>query len=156
MKREIKVRKTKSGSIRTIPINETLLSRLSSLKKKKGSSGYLFDNSRTGQPFKDVKKAFKSACKRAGIEGLRFHDLRHTFASRLVENGVDLITVKDLLGHSSVRTTERYTHSGRNAKKQAVESLSQERTVDGETRILAQTGHTEESLTRVISLFSVN
>jgi hypothetical protein len=49
--------------------------------------------------------------------------LRHTFASRLVENGVDLITVKDLLGHSTVKMTERYTHPNQNLKKDAVEAL---------------------------------
>jgi len=58
-KREIKVRKTKSGRIRTIPINEKLFSRLSTLKHKKGSSNYLFNNAQTGQPLKDLKKAFK-------------------------------------------------------------------------------------------------
>jgi excisionase family DNA binding protein len=155
-KKEIKVRKTKSGSIRTIPINETLYSMLSRLKKKKGSSGYLFNNPRTGEPFKDVKKAFKGACERAGIEGLRFHDLRHTFATRLVENGADLITVKDLLGHFSVRITERYTHSNKNMKRQAVESLAQARKAEEKTENLAQIGHMENNPARAISLFSVN
>ena len=155
-KREIKVRKTKSGSIRTIPINETLYSMLSRLKKKKASSGHLFNNSRTGQPFKDVKKAFKGACERAGVEGLRFHDLRHTFASRLVENGADLITVKDLLGHFSVRITERYTHSSKNTKRLAVESLAQSRRAEEKRENLAQTGHMEITPSRAISLFSIN
>ena len=49
--------------------------------------------------------------------GFTFHDLRHTFASRLVRSGVDLITIKDLLGHYSVKTTERYTHSNQKQKK---------------------------------------
>jgi len=57
--------------------------------------------------------------------GLRFHDLRHTFATRLVEKGVDLITVKNLLGHSTVKVTERYTHPNQNLKKEAVEALVQ-------------------------------
>jgi excisionase family DNA binding protein len=155
-KKEIKVRKTKSGSIRTIPINETLYSMLSRLKKKKSSPGYLFNNPRTGQPFKDVKKAFKGACERAGVEGLRFHDLRHTFASRLVENGADLITVKDLLGHFSVRITERYTHSNKNTKRQAVESLAQTRNAEEKRENLAQIGHMENNPARAIALFSVN
>ena len=68
-------------------------------------------------------KAWRHAVKSAGIEGLRFHDLRHTFASRLVQRGIDLITIKDLLGHSSVRVTERYTHSNKTLKKAAVETL---------------------------------
>ena len=55
---------------------------------------------------------------------LRFHDLRHTFASRLVQNGVDLITIKDLLGHSSVKITERYTHTNKASKEEAMAKLS--------------------------------
>jgi integrase len=53
----------------------------------------------------------------------RFHDLSHTFASRLVRNGVDIITVRDLLGHYSVEVTQRYTHSNASQKRQAVETL---------------------------------
>ncbi len=49
---------------------------------------------------------------------------RHTFASRLVESGVDLITVKELLGHSTVKITERYTHPNQSIKKEAVELLA--------------------------------
>jgi len=64
-----------------------------------------------------------SRIRRAGIKGLRFHDLRHSFASRLIEAGVDIITVRDLLGHSSVKLTERYTHSNSEQKRRAVDLL---------------------------------
>ena len=57
-----------------------------------------------------VQYHFKAACKNAGIEGLRFHDLRHTAATRMVEGGVPLHAVAKILGHSTVRTTERYSH----------------------------------------------
>jgi len=95
------------------------------LKRRNRKSHYVFLNPETGQPLKDVKRSFPGSVRRAGIEGLRFHDLRHTFASRLVETGVDLITVKELLGHHSVRVTERYTHSGAEQKRKAVEKLAQ-------------------------------
>ena len=52
--------------------------------------------------------------------------MRHTFATRLIENGVDVVTVKELLGHSSLVVTQRYTHSNSNLKKAAVESLVKE------------------------------
>jgi integrase len=83
----------------------------------------VFSNPSTGKPYSDVKGSFKKACQKADITGLRFHDLRHTFASRLVESGADLITVKELLGHSTVKMTERYTHSNQTQKKNAVELL---------------------------------
>lgn len=60
-----------------------------------------------GKSIKDIRTAFKNACKRAGIKNLRFHDFRHTFATRLVLSGVDLATVSKLLGHSSIQMTMR-------------------------------------------------
>jgi len=77
-------------------------------------------NPKTGKPIKEIKTALNGAKRRAGIK-----DLRHTFASRLVERGVDLITVKELLGHHSVVITQRYTHSSSEQKRKAVENLAQ-------------------------------
>jgi site-specific recombinase XerD len=67
---------------------------------------------------------FFLACKRANIKSLRFHDLRHTFATRLVLAGVDLATVSKLFGHSSIHMTMRYSHPTPEALKKAVEALS--------------------------------
>jgi integrase len=126
VRRTITVERTKSGKPRVIPINEVLFSILGDLKKKSSKSDYAFMNLETGKPFQDVKRSFNHAVKKAGIRGLRFHDLRHTFASRLVAAGVDLITVKELLGHHSVRMTERYTHSSTDQKRRAVASLTRQ------------------------------
>jgi len=68
-----------------------------------------------------MKTGFKGACRRAGITDLRFHDLRHTFASRLVEKGVDIETLKELLGHHSITITQRYIHSNDERKRAAVD-----------------------------------
>lgn len=86
-------------------------------------SEYLFINLETGKPYRTMRRSFENACRRAKVKNLRFHDLRHTFASRLVERGVDIIRVKELLGHSSVKITERYTHSNLKERKRAVEML---------------------------------
>lgn len=75
-------------------------------------------------PYTDLKKSFKKACSSVGITDLRFHDLRHTFATRLLASGVDIVTVRDLLGHFSVRITQRYTHSNQEQKREAVQRLA--------------------------------
>ena len=70
-----------------------------------------------------MKTAFLKAVKRAGIRHCRFHDLRHTFAARLVLAGTDLVTVKELLGPASVQTTQRYAHPSRDHRRAAVDRL---------------------------------
>ncbi len=158
-RKTIRVEKTKSGRIRIININSNLLDELLKLKKRSGDCVHLFINPRTGKPLTTVKTAFKAACRRAGVQGLRFHDLRHTFASRLIEKGADIITVKDLLGHSSVKITERYTHSQKEQKKKAVELLeeNQEEAIFEEDLLhicdTEKKGKREKLLT---SLFSMN
>jgi site-specific recombinase XerD len=120
----IKVERTKSGKTRFIPMNSIVESTLKDVADKKDHDQYVFWNSKTHKPIQDVKVGFKNACKRVGIKGLRFHDLRHNFANKLVENGVDIVTVSELLGHSDINlTVKRYSHPSPSHKKQAVESL---------------------------------
>ena len=76
-----------------------------------------------GKPLKSIHTTFENACKRAGIKNLRFHDLRHTFATRLVLAGVDLATVSKLLGHSSIQMTMEIAHPTPEALKNAVNKL---------------------------------
>ena len=76
-----------------------------------------------GSPVKGFRTSFENACKRASIKNLSFHTLRHTFATRLVLSGVDLVTVSRLLGHSTIHMTMRYSHPKPEALKSAVETL---------------------------------
>ena len=124
-KRTIRVERTKSGKPRIIPINSVLLDELSRLKQANGKSEHVFLDPANDKPMKDVKTAFRSACRRAEIKGVRFHDLRHTAASRMVEAGVDLVTVSKILGHSTIQMTMRYAHPTPENMRRAVETLAQ-------------------------------
>ncbi len=123
--KKIRVEKTKSGKIRFININTPLLNEFLKLRSSRNQKSYLFFNTETGKPLTTVKKAFKSACGRAKIEGLRFHDLRHTFASRLNAKGVDIETIRSFLGHCDITVTQRYTHSNQELRRRAVELLAE-------------------------------
>ncbi len=91
---------------------------------KNPESSYVFCN-KDGAPYGDIKKSFFTALKKAGIIDFHFHDLRHTFASQLVMSGVDLNTVRELLGHKSLEMTLRYSHLSPDHKKRAVDILGQ-------------------------------
>lgn len=119
----IHVLKTKSGQKREVPMNETIKNIFFRVRKDPGSP-YVFA-SHTGKAFVEVKHSFYTALKEANIENFRFHDLRHTFASHLVMRGVDLLTVKELLGHKKIEMTLRYSHLSCAHKKRAVMALDQ-------------------------------
>lgn len=104
---------TKSKKARRIPVNGIVrqILRVANLESGRPEEGPVFHVSGTEQGARTwLQREFKRACIKAGIEGLRFHDLRHTAATRLVEAGIPLHAVAELLGHSSVRMTERYSH----------------------------------------------
>ncbi|MDE2009887.1 MAG: site-specific integrase, partial [Candidatus Omnitrophica bacterium] len=99
---------TKNHEKREIPLNETTINAFVSVPQHPESELiFVKDN---GQSYGDFKKSFFTACRNSGIKNFRFHDLRHTFASHLVMNGVDLNTVRELMGHKSMAMTLRYAH----------------------------------------------
>lgn len=112
---------TKNGDRRETPINQTLRDVLQGIVRRIDSPYVFIDEN--GQRFKDVKRSFYSACKRVGIKDFRFHDLRHTFASHLVMAGIDITTVKELLGHKTLTMTLRYAHLAPSHKVKAVDML---------------------------------
>ena len=112
----------KTNKIRGVPIN-TGARRVLEYWALGRKSEFVFYNHETGNPFVDLKAGFELACRKAGIEGVTWHTLRHTFASRLVARGVDIVTVQQLLGHSTVTVTMRYTHTNLDAKRNATQKL---------------------------------
>jgi len=115
---------TKNNEKREIPMNEAAKTALIRVRKHP-ESAYIFCDI-GGQPFKNVRKSFWTALKKSGIVNFRFHDLRHTFASHLVMSGVDLNTVRELLGHKSLDMTLRYSHLSPDHKKRAVDVLGKQ------------------------------
>lgn len=115
--------KTKKSD-RRIPMNEIVYELLSNLWQKRNGEFVFPSPRKKGEPFRDPKVGFMKAVKLAKIPHIRFHDLRHTFATRLVRSGVDIVTVQHLLGHSNIMMTSRYAHSDADAKMDAVKRLN--------------------------------
>jgi integrase len=133
---------TKNSDKREVPINDRVKKALISQPKHKESS-YVFCN-KNGKPYRDIRKSFVATLNKSDIISFRFHDLRHTFASHLVMSGVDLNTVRELLGHKSLRMTLRYSHLSPAHKQRAVEVLGRKWSQNGHKDPQQQSGLKEE------------
>ena len=109
-----------------IPMNKTVYNTLSLWKQQRvdASPGSLiFPSPKTNGKLDNCGSAWDNLLKEANIQNFRWHDMRHDFASQLVMNGIDLNTVRDLLGHADLKMTLRYAHLGPQVKQSAVETL---------------------------------
>jgi integrase len=114
----------KNGERRSVPMNNILTETLKAIRMDGLSDGVIF-RSQKGTPYRSFRTSFERAVKKADIADFTFHDLRHTFASRLVMAGVDLPTVKELMGHKHMAMTLRYIHLSSDHKQRAVDTLEQ-------------------------------
>jgi site-specific recombinase XerD len=102
---------TKGGRARTVILSSTAIKILEDLMQYRvDSSDFLFPGAKPGHHLTDVRKTLNTACKRAGINHVRTHDLRHSFCSKLASSGVSLLIIARLVGHRNLKTTERYSH----------------------------------------------
>jgi len=124
----------KSGRTRHIPLNQEARVVLRSWRPLHASAETLVFPGRQGRRLDNVQTSWKSVVKKAAIERFRWHDLRHTFASRLVMAGVDLNTVRELLGHSTYQMTLRYAHLAPEHKAAAVAKLDAPQPTSGQVR----------------------
>jgi integrase len=118
---------TKSNKDRSVPMEPIVREALLQLCEGAGDAEYVFVNPTTETRYTDIKKSFTAACQEAGITGFTFHDLRHTFGTRLADAGVDVVKIKELMGHASIVTTMRYMHATDQGKRGAITVLSEYR-----------------------------
>ena len=120
--RILTVRDSKPGTARHIPLNRVVVGTLESVLRRIDCPCVF--HTHKGEERIQLPRQWERWVDEAGIENFHWHDLRHTFASRLVMRGVDLYTVKELLGHHSIEMTQRYAHLTPNHLRQAVEVLT--------------------------------
>jgi integrase len=120
----------KSGETRTVPLNSVALETLKRLKASTPGPWVFMTKGRDKRvtapwrPYNSFRTAFETACRNAKLTGVTPHTLRHTFASRLVMQGVDLRTVQELGGWKSLNMVQRYAHLSPDHKQKAVELLA--------------------------------
>jgi integrase len=127
-RRELHLDVTKTSVPRRVPLSAKALETIRELleQRSRPRSPYLYckaDGTRIGNP----KKAFSGACRRAGIEDFRFHDLRHTFASWWVQGGGDLYRLSRVLGHTTLQMSARYGHLRTDDLHDELERVAQKR-----------------------------
>jgi integrase len=130
-RRTVIILQSKNGDKRTIPLNGNAFALLKEKLKNRGPlSEWIFPSQAgTKHDGHGLRRAFRKALKTATIHDFHFHDLRHTFATRLVQAGVDLYKVQKLLGHRSPVMTQRYAHHSSESLREGVNVLDREGTI---------------------------
>lgn len=112
---------SKSKKARQVPMNEAVLDLV---RKLAPADGFIF-RKRHGEPYENVNTGLQAACVRAKVNAFRFHDLRHTFATRFIEAAGNVVLLSKILGHSTISLTyNRYCHPSNDAMLAAVENMT--------------------------------
>jgi integrase len=122
----VRAEDSKSGKARYVPLNAEAVKVLNAWKRDgAAATDFVFPGKTDGERLVEIKTAWAKLLTSANIAQFRFHDCRHTFASKLVQAGVDLNTVRELLGHSNILMTLRYSHLAPEHRAAAVAKLVQ-------------------------------
>lgn len=124
-RKTIIIQESKNGKPRTIPLTQKAVDILTEKSRIRNIKNDLVLTSSVGTRIDcdNLRRAFKKALKKAGIQDFHFHDLRHTFATRLAQNGVDIYTISKLLGHKDIRMTQRYAHHCPESLRAGIQAL---------------------------------
>ena len=147
----VTVLKSKNGEKRTIPLNLRVIDMLQEKFNTRGTDLVFPSQAGTMLDKCNVDRAFRSAVGAAKIVDFRFHDLRHTFATRLVQAGKDLYKVQRLLGHKTPAMTQRYAHHYPESLRDAVAVLD-----GGQWKVQSQFGHIKQKGATMIIGNSLN
>lgn len=129
--RVVVVRHTKSKKDRVVSMNDTLFEALRGIPRSLASA-HVFTNPATGKRYDRFNNStWRRVLRLAGIQKLRWHDLRHSFGSRLAQAGVPIVTIKELMGHASIQMTMRYAHLQPGNLRDAVFALDRKPAVAG-------------------------
>jgi integrase len=120
--RMLNIARTKNEEAIHVPLNDAAVAALRVVHDRGDGRGRVFQSAKTGEPIENGRHWFDDAVMEAGIKNFHWHDLRHTFASRLRMKGAPLEDIAELLGHKSLTMTRRFAHLGPN-KLHAVVSL---------------------------------
>jgi integrase len=135
--------RSKNGETRHVPMTSEVRAILSRRVRPLDSSSLLFPNSEGHRDLRWATKTVQTALRAAQIGGFRFHDLRHTFASRLAMEGVELMTIRELMGHKSMAMTLRYAHLSPGHRRAAIERLVTRRVSPGQAQAPIAESHRE-------------
>jgi len=126
----------KSGTTRYVPLNSEAILVFTDWMAPTSDHNGLVVSGKGGGRLDNINTAWRTLMKKAEITGFRFHDLRHHLASKLVRAGIDLDTVRELLGHSDIKMTLRYAHLAPEHKAAAVAKLVADKSpVAGQTEM---------------------
>ncbi len=145
-RRTVTFTQTKNGRDRTVGLTTRLSAALRELGSQKAGPVFTY----RGKAMAEVTTSFANAVTAAGVEDFRFHDLRHTFASRLVQAGVSLYKVQTLLGHQTPQMVQRYAHLAPDTFKEAVEALDHYGPQKGTVRVAKDNGDAAKPLKTVV------